>query len=53
MIWSLDPKMADFWPVENVWTFVNISLHRSDTLTQLRREIVRVWREVDEVFTAY
>ena len=40
--------MANVWPIENVWTIIkeNTSLHRTDTLPQLR-EIDRAWREVD------
>ena len=43
------PKMADFWPIENVWSIIKqkIFLKRTETLPQLKRAIIQAWREVD------
>lgn len=43
------PKMADFWPIENVWGILKqkISQKESKNLKQLRTNIVTAWREIN------
>ena len=39
------PKMADIWPIENVWSIIKPSLDGKDiqNLTELRNAIKAVW----------
>ena len=43
------PKFSDVWPIENVWGVVKerVAKQKCENLTQLKREITRVWREID------
>ena len=43
------PKMADFWPIENVWSIVKgkIASKTTNTLQQLKKEIIIAWKEID------
>ena len=43
------PKMADVWPIENVWSIVKdrVMEKNPQTKNQLKFVIRQVWREVD------
>ena len=43
------PKFSDVWPIENVWGIVKerVAKRKCENLTQLKREITRVWRVID------
>ena len=43
------PKMADFWPIENVWAIIKarIASKNTNTLKDLRKEIISAWKEID------
>ena len=42
-------KMADFWPIENVWAMIKgkIASKTTHTLKQLKKEIIIAWKEID------
>ena len=41
--------MANFWPIENVWSIVKskIASKTTKTLQQLKKEIIIAWKEID------
>ena len=43
------PKMADFWPIENIWAILKQKIAKINicNLAQLKREISKAWREID------
>ena len=43
------PKMADIWPVENIWSIVNelVKSKEPKNKVQLKTIITRVWREIN------
>ena len=43
------PKMADFWPIENIWAILKQKIAKINicNLAQLKREISKAWREMD------
>lgn len=43
------PKFSDVWPIENVWGIVKerVAKKRCENLVQLKREITKVWRDIN------
>ena len=41
--------MADFWLIENVWAMIKgkIASKPTNTLKQLKKEIIIAWKEID------
>jgi hypothetical protein len=46
---ALAPKMADIWPVENIWSIVKemIKSKEPKNKAQLKTILPRVWREIN------
>ena len=44
------PKMADVWPIENVWAIIKQKVKESEPANKeaLRKTIVKVWREIND-----
>ena len=43
------PKFSDVWPIENIWGIIKerVAKKKCENLNQLKREITRVWRDLD------
>ena len=43
------PKFLDVWPIENIWGIIKerVAKKKCENLNQLKREITRVWRDLD------
>ena len=43
------PKFLDVWPIENIWGIIKerVAKKKCENLYQLKREITRVWRDLD------
>ena len=46
---SQAPKTADIWPIENIWGMIKskISKKKCKSKDDLKKEIVKCWREID------
>ena len=43
------PKMADIWPIENVWAILKerVKAKESKSKAQYKKVITQVWRQMD------
>ena len=41
------PKMADVWPIENVWSIVKDRVLEKNPESKAQRVIIQVWKEVN------
>ena len=43
------PKMADIWPIENVWAILKDRVKEKEpkTKAELKKVIIKVWKEMD------
>ena len=44
------PKMADIWPIENVWAILKQKVMQKEPKSKgdLKKVITRVWKEIDQ-----
>ena len=43
------PEIFGLWPIENIWGIIKerVAKKKFENLNQLKREITRVWRDLD------